>query len=113
MSFNNSVCSISKDSSIYDAINIIINEEIEELLVWDETLDKWVWMLTIADAIRLIMHSLKTIIKEGKVSKVFVLWRRFYDVPEVQGAGAAVQQNRTVQQVSLCVTLNIGNRSTS
>jgi predicted transcriptional regulator len=59
---NNSVCSINKNSSIYDAINIIINEDIEELLVWDESLQRWIWMLTIADAIRLIMHSLKAII---------------------------------------------------
>jgi hypothetical protein len=37
--------------------------------VWDEGLNRWIWMLTIADAIRLIMHSLKTIVNEGKVSK--------------------------------------------
>jgi hypothetical protein len=62
------VCSINKNASLFDAINIIINENIEELLVWDETLNRWIWMLTIVDAIRLIMHSLKTIINQGKVS---------------------------------------------
>ncbi len=76
MSMNNSVCSINKNSSIYDAINIIINEDIEELLVWDESLHRWIWMLTIADAIRLIMHSLKAIINEGKVS-TFSMINRF------------------------------------
>jgi hypothetical protein len=32
-------------------------------------------MLTIVDAIRLIMHSLKSIIHEGKVSKFLVILR--------------------------------------
>lgn len=73
MSINSSVCSINKNSSLFDAINIIINENIEELLVWDESLNRWIWMLTIVDAIRLIMHSLKTIIREGKVSNLFGL----------------------------------------
>ena len=72
MSINSSVCSINKNASLFDAINIIINENIEELLVWDESLNRWIWMLTIVDAIRLIMHSLKTIIKEGKVSNLWV-----------------------------------------
>jgi hypothetical protein len=63
MPINSSISSISKNASFFDAINIIINENIEELLVWDENLNRWIWMLTIVDAIRLIMHSLKTIIK--------------------------------------------------
>jgi len=40
-------------------------------------------MLTIVDAIRLIMHSLKTIIKEGRVSMLFII-ARFQIVPVVQ-----------------------------
>lgn len=83
MSINSSVCSISKNASLFDAINIIINENIEELLVWDESLNRWIWMLTIVDAIRLIMHSLKTIIKEGKVSKIIfkIRFQTFSRVP--------------------------------
>jgi hypothetical protein len=75
MAINSSICSISKNSSLFDAINIIINENIEELLVWDESLNRWIWMLTIVDAIRLIMHSLKTIIKEGKVSNCSFIYQ--------------------------------------
>lgn len=84
MPINNSVSSINKESPIYDAINIIINEDIEELLVWDESLNRWIWMITVADAIRLIMHSLKTIIREGKVSILF-LNHRFQTFSEVSG----------------------------
>lgn len=68
MPLNSSICSIDKSVPLYEAINILISENLEELLVWDEVESKWIWMLTIVDAIRLIMHSVKSILSEGRVS---------------------------------------------
>jgi hypothetical protein len=113
MSINSSVCSINKNASLFDAINIIINENIEELLVWDETLNRWIWMLTIVDAIRLIMHSLKTIINQGKVS-ILTLIPRFHAFPAVQGRRheePQILESRTVHKVTIYQA--IGNRSCS
>jgi hypothetical protein len=62
MPINSSISSIDKSVTLYDAINILITENMDELLVWDDIENKWIWMLTLTDAIRLIMHSFKSII---------------------------------------------------
>ena len=36
MPINSSICTVDKSISLYDAINILISKNIEELLVWDE-----------------------------------------------------------------------------
>lgn len=68
MPINSSMCSIDKSVPFLDAINIMVNEEIEELLVWDEDESKWIWMITLADIMRFIMHSLKCVSRKQPIS---------------------------------------------
>jgi predicted transcriptional regulator len=58
MPINSSINSIDKSMSLYDAINILVSKELEELLIWDPQKCKWIWMLTMVDAIRFITHAL-------------------------------------------------------
>lgn len=67
MPINSSICIIDKSVSLYDAINILISKNIEELLVWDENLCKEIWMLTLVDAIRFTTHALKSHLRRGFV----------------------------------------------
>lgn len=67
MPINSSICSIDKSLSLYDAINILIFKNIEELLVWDEQQCKEIWMLTLVDAIRFTTHALKSHLRTGKL----------------------------------------------
>lgn len=68
MPINSAMSSIDKSVPLTDAINIFINEDIEELLVWDEDESKWIWMLTTVDIIRLIMHALKCLVRKQPIS---------------------------------------------
>ncbi len=63
------MCSIDKTVSLISAINIFINEGVDELLVWDEEESKWVWMLTVADIIRFISHAIRCVTKGVPISK--------------------------------------------
>jgi hypothetical protein len=73
MPINSSINSVDKSISLYDAINILISKELEELLVWDEQKCKWIWMLTLVDAIRFITHALKSLLRHGEVSKCKII----------------------------------------
>ena len=66
------MCSIDKSVSIVSAINIFINEQVDELLVWDEDEAKWVWMLTLADIIRFISHALKCATRNLPISTLLL-----------------------------------------
>lgn len=55
-------------------------------------------MLTIVDAIRLIMHSLKTIIKEGKVSKLLVVMVDFRLFQQYREEGVKSFRSTKVEQ---------------
>lgn len=70
MPINSSINSIDKSMSLYDAINMLISKDLEELLVWDEQKGKWIWMLTLVDAIRFITHALKSLTRHGQVSMI-------------------------------------------
>ena len=62
------MCSIDKEVSFIKAIDIFINEGVDELLVWDEGESKWVWMLTVADVIRFLLYSMKCIRQKKPIS---------------------------------------------
>ena len=68
MPINSSMSSIDKSLTLRAAIEIFVSENIEELLVWDEGEGKWLWMLTTADIIRLIMHSVKCLHNREPIS---------------------------------------------
>jgi hypothetical protein len=67
MPINSGISSVDKSVSLYDAVNILIKEDIEELMIWDEVKSKWIWMLTLVDAIRFITHALKSVLRYKKV----------------------------------------------
>ena len=69
MPINSAMCSIDKSVNLVTAINIFINEGVDELLVWDENESKWVWMMTLADIIRFISYGLKCVTKGQTISK--------------------------------------------
>lgn len=64
---NSSLNSVDKGISLYDAINILIHKDLEELLIWDEQEGDWIWMLTLVDAIRFITHALKSLLRHDFV----------------------------------------------
>ena len=63
MPVNSALNSVDKSVPLLQAINIIISEDLEELLVWDQELSKWIWMLTTTDIIRLLMYALHRLTK--------------------------------------------------
>lgn len=71
MPLNSSINSVNKSISLYDAINILIYKDLEELLIWDDTYNTWIWMLTLVDAIRFITHALKSLLRHGYIGKDF------------------------------------------
>lgn len=68
-------------------------------------------MLTIVDAIRLIMHSLKTIIKEGKVSKIWFKFRfqTFPRVPLKRNGQLPNKRSAIIHKVLILINFKITN----
>lgn len=70
MPINSWINSVDKHISLYHAVNILINKNLEELLIWDAQKGKWIWMLTLVDAIRFITHALKSFFRHGAVGNI-------------------------------------------
>jgi hypothetical protein len=68
MPINSAMCSIDKSVSLIEAINIFISEGVDELLVWDESESRWVWMLTVADIVRFLLYAFKCITHQQPIS---------------------------------------------
>jgi hypothetical protein len=67
---NSYVVSIDREATIHEAMELLMNEGYEELLLWDKINTKWILLFSLADAIRFTLFAMQSLVKEKEVSNV-------------------------------------------
>ena len=63
---NSLICAVEKDIKIGDAIELLLTERAEELLIWDNALVEWNCLFSLADAIKFTLFMVKTYCSKEK-----------------------------------------------
>lgn len=66
---NSYVVSIDRDANIFEAMQLLLEEGYEELLLWDRLSTKWVLLFSLADAIRFMLFAVQSLVQDKQVSK--------------------------------------------
>ena len=64
---NSYVVSIDRDATIFEAMQLFLEEGYEELLLWDRLSTKWTLLFSLADAIRFALFAVQSLLQEKRV----------------------------------------------
>ena len=67
---NSYVVSIDRDATVLEAMQLLMDEGYEELLLWDRLSTKWTLLFSLADAIRYSLFAVQSLVQEKRVSNL-------------------------------------------